>query len=347
MEPGIGRSIVEGFRAANRSWAAIGFFASVLGAITLFLIVGIALSLPSDLLDEAGRERGAIPLATVNSAERASEDKPSTLFQELEVAKEPQLSLEPPASAGASAEDDRQAQRRMIEERRQHLRAWLLKTWPLLSVCALLFLAANVWLVGGQISYVALHVMGGMPSLSDFLQGGLRAFGSLCGAMGLVLLLIGATVGVIMAVVIEGPRLLQTVPAEARRLLAVLIIGTCAAGLFWYAIRLSFWGIAIVRDHLGPIAGLKASFAATRGRWWATLGLGLLAGCIFYGVRLPFGVIKVFGTLIGGVAALAIWALCTLLSFVVNLYVSFAVTGAYVRFSEDTKPVIAHVPVAS
>ena len=150
-----------------------------------------------------------------------------------------------------------------------------------------------------------------------------------------------------MAVILEGPRLLHELSVDARRMLIVLLLGVGAVGLCWYVIRLSFWGIAIVRDRLDPIAGLHASFSTTRGRWWKTLGLGMLSGCIFYGVRLPFGLIEVFGAMVGGGVAFLIWVLCSFFSFIVNLYVSFAVTAAYVRFYEDTKSLAGQAPAAA
>ena len=334
MKPGIGRSLLEGFRAANRSWAAIGFSLSVLLATILFVIVSVALSLPSDLMDEARREHGTIPLANVPSTPQPSGKSSSTLFQELSVAKEPLVGLQPPVPASSTV-DDQQAQGRRREEQRQRVRVWLAKAWPVLAICLFLFIAVNLWLIGGQIGYAALQVAGGRASLSDFAAAGARAFGALLAAALLSVVMIAGLAGLMTGVVVGGPHLAPAMSVATRRALEIVAIIACAVGSFWYLIRLSFWGIAIVQDRLDPIAALQASLAATRGRFWKTLGLGMLAVSIFYGARLPFSLIGIVVAMLDGAGAVVLWLLSGFILLVANLYVSFAITAAYVRFYED------------
>ena len=75
MEPSIGRSIGQGFRAANRSWAGIGLAAGSWLVVGLFVILSIALTkVPEELF----RQPAAAPTATPPAVHQPASPTPPT-----------------------------------------------------------------------------------------------------------------------------------------------------------------------------------------------------------------------------------------------------------------------------
>ncbi len=209
------------------------------------------------------------------------------------------------------------------------MREWVGRAWPILLIGVLLYMAVGIWLLGGQIGYLAARVRTQQSSLSEFWAAGARAFWPLLGASLLMLVAFGG-----LALIVVGGAALST--AMPGWLLAILLVILWIA-LVWVAIRLAFWFIAIVVDHAGPVGGFRASVRATRGYWWRLFGLILLLALISFGVQLPFGLLEGVGRLVGGAAALVTRVVGAVGGGIANVYVGFVFTAAFIRFYEDAK----------
>lgn len=368
MGPTIGRSIGQGFRAANASWAGMAVFGAGWLLVGLVAVGGVALTSPPQEVFEG---RGiAIPEATIPDlgepeapaapeaaapdaaapetiapetavSPEASEAQTPTLFEELETTPEaapaePSVAgLEPPAPALGELEAADDARRdRLFNE-------WVRRAWPILLVCAVLVLGAGVWLNGGQIGYLVLRVRTGQAKVADLWRTGTKAFGALMG--GWVLSLLGFGV-VLLSVSVFGfvfQALPNAIPDWLVTLLTIIIVVGVVGASIWLFVRLSFWFIAIVADAVGPITGLKASFRATRGRWWKVAALGLLAILVSYAALIPSMVLEWLGGLARGPAGFVLGILASVAGVVAGLYTGFAVLAAYIRFYEDVKPAAA------
>lgn len=329
MTPGIGRSVKEGFRAANRSWVGMGVVAGLSVGIALIVLVVALVSFfvtvsPAELAREttapAPETEQVAPEATAPETDAA----PVDVFNELNTADD----VAPPvqdATTGQAEDTDRL------------VREWFQRAWPVLLLVALLAVAAFLWLYGGQIGYLAQRVTTQQASLSTFWASGGRAFGPLVGASLLSLLIFGGALLVVVLLTGIVASFAGPTPHWALVTVAVLFYLTLFIGWVWLSIRLAFWFISIVVDRLGPLAGLRTSFRATRGRWWKVFWLSGLLGLIGIGVWLPFGLLEAVGNMVGGRAGPLISIISSLLNGVANLYVGFAYTAALIRFYEDTK----------
>jgi hypothetical protein len=337
MEPGIGRSLKEGFRTAGQSWAGMGFFSGAWLAVILVIGLGILLTRPpAEVFEEpavAGQPDLIVPVERPGAAQVDDETgaEETTLFNQLEGGveaepPEPAPDAVVPETGGVTADE----QTRIAGD-------WVKGAWPVLLLCVLLAVAANVWLTGGQIGYLAGRVMAQPTKISAFWQHGTKAFGRLLGGSLLAL----AGVGIVALVVFLVGALMSALGRVAPEWLIVvisLLLGLAIlAAIAWFVVRLSFWFITIVVEGRGPVAGLKDSFRATRGRWWKLFGLGALLAAISYGVMLLLGLLGLAGGAIGGPIATALSFLGNVLSIVANLFLSFAGLAAYLRFYEDAK----------
>lgn len=330
MTPGIGRSVKEGFRAANRSWACMGVVAGLsVGIILIVLVVALVSFFVTVSPAELARETAAPEPDTQQVAPEATapetEATPVDVFNELNTADDVALPVQD-ATTGQAEDTDRL------------FREWLQRAWPVLLLVALLAVAAFTWLYGGQIGYLAQRVTTQQASLSTFWAAGGRAFGPLVGASLLGLLVFGG--GLLVVALLTGlvAAFAGPTPHWALVTVAVLFYLALFIGWVWLSIRLAFWFISIVVDRSGPLTGLKASFRATRGRWWRIFGLSALLGLIGIGVWVPFGLLDAAGTMVGGRAGPLISIISSLLlNGVANLYLGFASSAAFIRFYEDTK----------
>ena len=337
MEPAVGRSIGEGFRAANKSWAGIGFFIGVWLILLLIGFLGIVVTNPPAALFQppAPTPQGAAtpqitpakePAApTQESATAPQETQAANLFNQLETAKESTPPLVP-VVPGA-----REEQIRVAGE-------WFGHAWPMLLVIFVIAIAVNTWLTGGQLAYLVKRVSTHQAAVSEFWRTGTKVFWPILGGS-LLSLLAGVVLVALIALIVAVFSAAAKVAPAWLLVIFGLILGVAALiGLVWLGVRLAFWFIAIVAERLGPIAGLKTSFRTTRGRWWKLFGLQMLLGAIALGVGLAFSLLDGIGTAIGGPAARILGALSTISGAVANLYIGFVAASAAIRFYEDAKP---------
>ena len=307
MEPRIGQVIKDGFRTASRSWPGIGLFIAGWGALIVLVGAGLAMTHPPvELLQ--GPETGA---GTALTAPAETPAVPTSTT---------------PVATPLPVEDATQRAERVVG-------AWFGRAWPMVLALGLLFIAGSTWLNGGQIGYLAARITAGSAALAEFWTAGSRAFGPLlAGSMiGLAAVAVLAAVWFALVVGLIGSE--STVLVVLGVLLAALIV----AAVVWLGVRLSFWFIAIVQDRRGPLAALKASFQATRGRWWRVLWLGCLAGLIGYGAVLPFALLGFLGRLAGGALEAVLTLIGNLAGAIASLFVGFAMLSSYIRFYQETK----------
>ena len=364
MEPRIGHALSAGFRAANRSWAGIGFFGGTMLLVTvvsLFAIASTRPPTPSGLgegtvtappmlppaIEEAvpGTPEAAAP-AKVPASDSPQQDGDVNLFDQLDATQPPaapaDTTLPPTAASTPSPAASDQAPVSAAppdvvwtqpDEQERAVREWFGRAWPLVLFIMLVMLVVNVWLSGGQIAYLEAQVSHPPAKLSLFWRQGARAFGRLLGAWALMM---GAGIAALLILALASA-LLGPLPEGVGRVLGWLVLLALAAAGGWLLVRLSFWFIAVVVARLGPVAGLKASWRATKGRWLKTAGLGLLIGLISIGVTLVFGLIEGVGNLIGGAGAVVLVVAGNLAGLVASLYIGFVALAAFIRFYQDVK----------
>lgn len=351
MEPGIGRAVKEGFRAANTSWVGIAAFAVGWLAVLLLVVLGVAVTNPpvDALQEQEAVEDGAAfpgdaeepeavtpvePAAALAPALDSEPDALSPAAEDLAVSTEPAGSFEETLAGlpepGPSPEQRASEAARIIGD-------WFGRAWPLLTLCLLVVIAGSVWLSGAQIGYVAKRVLAQQATLAEFWSAGSRSFVPLLGGSALWILAVGVFVlsAVLIALLLSA--LGNVLPGWLVGLAAAVLILAALTGLLWTGVRLSFWFIAIVADRLGPVAGLKASFRLVRGRWWKVAGLIMLMALISVGAWIVAGLIETIGNVIGGGAATVLGLVSNAAGVVANLYISFATIAACVRFYEDAK----------
>lgn len=349
MEPRVGRSIAQGFRVASRSWAGMGFFIGCwIGVLVIAVLCFLVTRPPAELFEERPALTGpaaaptvpAQPSGEVGQAPAAVANKPDAapdLFKQLEA--EPAAPT-PGASAPAPvvADDSRERARRVVLQ-------WFGHAWPIVLLCILLVVAANLWLTGGQIGYLAGQLSGRGP-LSEFWAAGNRAFLPVLGAMALS----GAALGV-LALVVALLSWVFSLLANAAPRAVVNIVGGLAGlallgGFVWLVVRAAtFWLIAVVVERTGPVAGMKVGWRATRGRFWRILGLAVLVLLLSYGVWLPFRLVEWAGGGVGGGAGAAVALTSNLLGALASIFVGFAVTAALIRFYQDARSAVSSGPM--
>lgn len=315
MAASIGRSLQQGFRAASRSWLGIAFFAASWVVVALLGAMMVLVTRPP---------------AGVFSGE---------LLEQEAGAPSPTESISPPADdSGASAATEVQetAEPRETE-------AWFGRAWPLLLVAVLLFIAANVWLTGGQIAYVGKLITSGSARFAEFWTTGLKVFGSLLGAWCLAVFGVGALALVVALLSFLMSLMVGGVPRWVSTAVGVLVgIGLFIA-MIWLGVRLLFWFIAVVLDGLGPVAGLKASWRATQGRWWRVAGLGAAVMALSFVVSGVFGLLEWLGGTLGDAGAVLV-ILSNIAGVVANLFLGFWVTGSFIHYYIDAKSPAASAP---
>ena len=334
MAVGIGRSISAGFRAANKSWAGIGV---VIGVWIVLVIIGRAgirlTNPPAGWLEQAWSPVAEItppPPATTTAVTPVPTEK-TDLFTEMETTKEAA-----PAATETAAQPTTETAANATQNREEQIRAgreWTGRAWPVLLVGVLLLVAVSIWLLGGQIGYLAKRVITQQSSLAEFWAAAKRSFVPLLGASGLMVVVVVVAFGVVALLVWGIAILLTNAPIWVSVIWRYLLWGA----FIWVAIRLAFWLIAIVVDRAGPVGGLRASLRATRGRWWRLFGLVVLWVLISFGVQLPFGLLQELGNVTGGTLALIAGFISTVAGGIANVYITFASLAAFIRFYEDAK----------
>lgn len=316
MAPAIRRSIGQGFQAANRSWPGMGVYAGGWGLIFAVAVLGL-------LVTGVPREAVEGP----QGGERPSVDQTAGLDDTAtpDTAADPAAAaIEDPAAEPPDPEDDAQAA----------MADWTSRAWPVLALLGLLTLAASTWLYAGQIAYMASRVRGQAATVAIFVSGATAAFGRLLATSLLMLAAVGATGLIIVA----AGLMLGALPETVSGVLGGILLAAATAGVVWLMVRAAFWFIAVVADGRGPVAGLKASLAVTKGKWLKTFGL--LAS--LFGIALAALVVSNLLTgiaeVLGGPGGLALQVVVTILQVVVlNLYFGFAFIAASIRYYEDAK----------
>lgn len=387
MEPGIGRSIREGFRAANRSWAGMGFFLGCWFLVTMIAVVLLSLTRPPQELFQQRTELPAgertltppvLPatsqpthktdmfkqLASTESTPAPAGDTTTatatvtattTPSSDVTKAALPAAAAPTPASEAAKvampaatpAKSAETIKRQRAAEQDRIVADWFKRAWPALLFCVAMFIVVNVWLSGGQIGYLAKLVNRQPATVSDFVATGTASFGTLLGASLVLLLALGGLSLLVALVVVLLSALSRVTPGWFVGILGLLLGLGAIIGLLWLFVRAAFWFIAIVIEHQGIVNGLKASFRASRGRWWPVAGLGVVMVAIGYGVWVPFGILEWVGNLIGGGTAVGLGLISNVVGLVASLYVGFTTLAAYLCFYTDAKTTPAQPPVGA
>lgn len=319
MEPAIGRSIREGFRAVNRGWAGIGVYAGLW--VLNVALIGVLLLLtkfPAQLLQE-----------------------PPVLQQAPAVA--PAVEGQPATPDGAPSEaltaaDPLAAQRAQDAQRDQIFTDWLRRGWPVLVLSLTLLLVVSVWLYGGQIGYISALVRDQQSKLSEFWATGQRAFVALLGVSGLSFLGMGGAT-LLLGLLIAAPAAAGASPGPLLAVMLFVAIIAFLVGMVWLGVRLAFWPLAVVIDRRGPIAALAATFRATRGRWMPLFGLMILFQLMAFGLGLVGLLLEVAGRAMGGPIEVGIAIVSTVALLAASLLLGFATLAALIRFYEDVKSV--------
>ncbi|GEM_PF-3092614 len=342
MEPTIGRSLKQGFLAANKSWAGIGAFA---GSWIVILTVAIAAVIftnpPPALFEQPTAETARLAPRTPEAAPKSEAAPTQTdLFHQLAAPTDATTSPQVVTAPTPPTQSPPPTRREALAQRDRLAGEWFGRAWPALLFCVLLLAAASLWLNGGQVGYIVTQMRGATPAVSEVWLAGARVFGALAVAalLSLAALTVLTLAGVLLIWLMSilaglSPGWVSTLLA----IVSVLIALAGVMGLVWLAVRLSVWFIGIVADRLRPIAALRQSVRLTRGRWWRLAGLGVLTMLISYGVWVPVGILEWLGNLAGGVVATGVGVLGNLLGLIASLYVGFAAMGAYVCFYEDAK----------
>ena len=366
MELSIGQALTRGFRLAVKGWQGIAVYAAGSLVIGLIVIGSLMLTgIPSELsqgptlgagVDESPVERpaaralrpkaeAAVAATADATAETASAPATETADEAAVAAEEAGEPVDEAVSAGTDVAadlsdtgmqgmdtgsdvfDDTSADA-PANDWEEAAFAWLARAWPVMLFSFLFAMLAGLFLNGGQIGYVGQLEATEQSSLPAFLASAKRSFVPLLGAWAI------STGAVIAAALVIGLiafilGLLTFLPGALLAILGVVLGIAATVGLIWLAVRLVFWFPAIVLDGLGPIEGLRASFAVTKGRWLKVFLLGVVVALVSMGVGLVFQVLGAAGGIVN--------VLVTIISMVVNLYMGFALLAVYISFYRGLK----------
>jgi hypothetical protein len=316
MAPAIGRSLKQGFQVANRSWAGMGIYAG--GWVIVFAVAFLGF-----LLSGAPQEAFQAPAVRAPAA-AAPAAVPDVAA--------PTDAAAVPAPADAAVDPAPPAQPTTAQQ--AAMAEWIGRAWPLLAVLVLVVIAASTWLYAGQIGYLAARVRGEPATVATFLSSASRAFGLLLASS---LLMLVAVAGVGLVVVLIGA-VLSALPSAVAGVLGAVLLVAGVAAITWVMVRAAFWFIAVVADARGPVAGLRASLAATRGKWWNTCGLLVVLFAMAISVLVVLNLLGGLGEILGGGVGTVLQVLVALAQvLLLNLYLGFVFIAASIRFYEDAK----------
>lgn len=308
MPSSIPQLIGLGVKTASRSWPGVG----VVALAGLLWMAGW-----SSLLDRTAFPREAL--------------------QQLQAEAEHELATTP-AAPGATQQKPVQptdTERERMERGLALIRDWLGRAWPSLLILVLVGLVGWVWLIGGQLGYLDTQLHG-RASLQVLVDTGRRAFLPVVQTTGLMFLL-GAGLLAVFSVLIALGRL---VGGGLGFFLASFVQVGAVTAFVWIGVMVAFWLIAVVLDRTTPIAGLKASIRAVRGRWWRTCGLLSLWVLASVAVGL---ILQLVGWLLGlGLGPGGGTVARSVLEVVVNAWIGFAINASlmtrYRQVNAETTP---------
>jgi len=183
--------------------------------------------------------------------------------------------------------------------------------------------------------------------VSDFARSATRALGALFGAWCLTMVAGGVMMLCVALVIALTAAVSGVMPAWLLIPVGILLAVLALAALIWLMVRIALWNITIVVDRLGPIAGLRTAFRATRGVWWQLVGLGGVLFLLMVGAGLVFRLLEFLAGLLGPVGVV-LALVVGLAQIVANLYLGFMGVAAFIRFYEDIKsPTVAVAPTTA
>lgn len=319
----MGRSLREGFRASNSGWAGMACYAGAWIPVMIFLVIGLMMTNPpQELFEEAQQPAPAL-----------NQPQPSQPPAEQPSAAQPVPAAPVPADASAARADAEKTQ-----QRNRVIEQWFSRAWFVLFLLVIFAVCANTWIAAGQIGFLHKQVSAGPANASDFWRTATAAFGPLLAASAVAFLIgLGGLLAYgLAALVFSG--LANALPAGLLVFAGLILVLASVVVLLWLGVRLALWFIAIVVDRLGPVAGLKASFNATRSRWWPLFALLLVFGAINFGAWLSFWVLMVVLAALGSMLT-AVFSILVVIAYVflTQVYIAFAFTAAAIRFYLDAR----------
>lgn len=301
--PGIRRSIRQGFRAANQSWWGLGFVIGLSAVALVLVAAGIKATHPPKAAWGAFLQVGRIADRGVTA---------ETFF--------------------TSPGKDKNLRDQLTEEGQAAV-DWLKQAWLMLLICVAGFFAVSIWLKAGMIRYLAKHISAQETRISECWEGAglLKICGALLMVKGLLTLglpCVALAFSIASALILSSFKLL-----DEKGFVSVFLMILVLGGPVWYLLRASFSDIAVVVDQLGPIAGLRASFRNTQGRWLQVFGLHLVALLIYSSVELFILLLSTMTSFLGG---FFMWIMRVSM-LLVTFYLSLVTQAAFIQFYEDTK----------
>lgn len=128
----------------------------------------------------------------------------------------------------------------------------------------------------GLVHVFAQAVMGRRATVSASLRVGVRRMWSMLGVgLLMVVIMVAVMVPLILAIVLAASQ-----DNGGPIFLAVLVGIATICAVVWVGIRLCFAGHIVVMEKAGPTTALRRSWQLTKGRFWRTLGITILAQLI-------------------------------------------------------------------
>lgn len=136
---------------------------------------------------------------------------------------------------------------------------------------------------------------------------------------------------VVVGVVGIGIGALVSAVGEDAWLTLLLVVPVVAAALLWIGVRLLLAPCAIAIEKAGPIQAIRRSWALTRGLFWRTLGIYLLASVIISMAASTVSSVFSFAGIMVGLGNMAVGMIvATTASTLVSLILSVPLTTAVV-----------------
>lgn len=139
-------------------------------------------------------------------------------------------------------------------------------------------LVAGLAAVGGLVHVFAQAIMGRRASVGAALRVGVRRMWAMLGLS----LLMGLVMFVLLVPLIAISLATGSSDSSSGAMVFLVMIVGIATGCanIWAFIRSSFSAHVVVMEKVGPVTALKRSWQLTRGRFWRTFGINLLAQVI-------------------------------------------------------------------
>ena len=348
-EPAIWPTIRRGIDVANGSWPGMACFA--VGCVTLgVLVMGSLIATGMPAVPEPSTAATPVSRAVAPQPQQstATATTPGAVVEQsvASQSQQPVASATPSDAAtqsAAPADASTAAQNQAVYD-------WMRKAWPVVLALLAVVVIWFTWLQAGQLAYVTKRVRGADATLGDYWRDGWQVWAPALGGAALMLLMMGS-----LAFGIEiAPRVIRLAAARAPNaaigsLVTLLLVAVEIALLVALTVcgtRLAFWLVAIVADGRGPVEGMRVSWRLTRGRFRRTIGLLLALAIVTLAAHVPFWVLRVIATAVGGSFGSLLLTVTQLGSFLVTtVYLGFVSAASVVRFYDDLKSASAPSPL--